>query len=117
MYKKVVVVATGSGICVFLSFVLRPCHSDVYIIWVANGIEKNFREEIVTKMKKYHSKKMIIHKMTVSDQPNVPEREVEAVRRWGAEVVIVTSNPSGSRDVVNGCKAAGIPAFGPIWDS
>jgi hypothetical protein len=33
------------------------------------------------------------------------------------EVVVVTSNPEGSRDVVRGCNKAGIPAFGPIWDS
>lgn len=117
MYKKVVVVATGSGICVFLSFVLQPCPADVYFIWVAKGIEKNFGDEIVTKMKNYPSNKMIIHDTAVSGRPNVPEMTVEAVIRWGAEVVIVTSNPSGSRDIVNGCKAAGIPAFGPIWDS
>jgi hypothetical protein len=42
---------------------------------------------------------------------------VDAARRWGSEVVVVTSNPEGSRDVVAGCNKAGIPAFGPIWDS
>jgi hypothetical protein len=42
---------------------------------------------------------------------------VDAARRWGSEVVVVTSNPEGSRDVVTGCNEAGIPAFGPIWDS
>jgi hypothetical protein len=117
MYKKVVVVATGSGICVFLSFMLQPCPAEVYVIWVAKGIRQNFGDEIVTKIKSYPSEKLIIHDTAVSGRPNVQEITVEAVRKWGAEVVIVTSNPSGSRDVVNGCKAAGIPAFGPIWDS
>lgn len=42
---------------------------------------------------------------------------VEAARNWNAEVVVVTSNPQGSRDVAAACKKAGIPAFGPIWDS
>lgn len=60
---------------------------------------------------------MIIHDTAVWGRPNVPEMTVKEAKRWGGEVVIVTSNPSGSRDVVNGCKAAGIPAFGPIWDS
>lgn len=117
MYKRVVVVATGSGICVFLSFLLQPCPADVYVIWVAKGIEENFGDEIVRKMKSYPAEKMMIHDTAVCGRPNVSEMTVEAARRWGAEVVIVTSNPSGSRDVVNGCKAAGIPAFGPIWDS
>lgn len=42
---------------------------------------------------------------------------VNAAINWNVEVVIVTSNPEGSRDVVRACKKAKIPAFGPIWDS
>ncbi|GLJ37908.1 hypothetical protein SUGI_0771220 [Cryptomeria japonica] len=117
MYNKVVVVATGSGICVFLSFMLQPCPAEVYVIWVAKAIEKNFGDDIVKRIKSYPSEKIIIHDTAFSGRPNVPQMTVDAVKKWGAEVVIVTSNPSGSRDVVNGCKAAGIPAFGPIWDS
>eukprot|EP00253_Pinus_taeda_P005023 PITA_05023 len=94
-----------------------PSPADVYVIWVAKGIEENFGEEIVRKIKSYPVEKMVIHDTAVFGRPNLSEMTVEAVRRWGGEVVIVTSNPSGSRDVVNGCKAVGIPAFGPIWDS
>eukprot|EP01018_Ginkgo_biloba_P000866 Gb_06902 [translate_table: standard] len=114
MYEKVVVVATGSGICVFLSFMLQPCPADVYVIWVAKGIQQNFGDDFVRKIKSYPPEKMIIHDTAVSGRPNVPEMTVKAVNNWGAQVVIFTSNPSGSRDVVNGCKAAGIPAFEPI---
>jgi len=35
---------------------------------------------------------------------------------WGAEVVFVTSNFQGNREVMEGCKEAGIPAFGTLWD-
>ncbi|KAK7820768.1 adenylate-forming reductase 06235, partial [Quercus suber] len=47
----------------------------------------------------------------------VSQLSIDAARNWSIEVVIVTNNPEGSRDVVNACKAAGISAFGPIWDS
>ncbi|GLJ38019.1 hypothetical protein SUGI_0773980 [Cryptomeria japonica] len=117
MYKKVVVVATGSGICVFLSFLMQACPAEVYVIWVAKEMEKNFGGDIVKWIKSYPYEKRIIHDTAFLGRPNVPQMTVEAVKKWGAEVVIVTSNPSGSRDVVNGCKTAGIPAFGPIWDS
>ncbi|GLJ38625.1 hypothetical protein SUGI_0787570 [Cryptomeria japonica] len=117
MYDRVVLVATGSGICVFLSFSLQPCAAQVYVIWVAKSIEKNFGEEIVRMVKDHPPEKRIIHDTAVSGRPNVAEMTVKAVRNWNAEVVIVTSNPSGSRDVVNECKTRGIPAFGPIWDS
>ncbi|XP_054789755.1 adenylate-forming reductase 06235-like [Prosopis cineraria] len=65
----------------------------------------------------YSKEKMIVHDTAISGRPNVGEMSVDAAIRWDAEVVIVTSNPEGSRDVVRACKKAGIPAFGPIWDS
>ncbi|KAK3206998.1 hypothetical protein Dsin_021044 [Dipteronia sinensis] len=47
----------------------------------------------------------------------VSDECIDAAKKFGAEVVIVTSNPEGSRDVVNPCKASGIVVFHPIWDS
>ncbi|KAM7506000.1 hypothetical protein LguiB_004904 [Lonicera macranthoides] len=117
MYNRVLVVATGSGICVFLSFLLQPCSADVCVLWVAKGIEQNFGKEIKDMMSGFPKEKVIVHDTAVLGRPNVSQMSVEAARNWGAEVVIVTSNPEGSRDVVNACKANGIPAFGPIWDS
>ncbi|KAL5998438.1 hypothetical protein ACLOJK_009378 [Asimina triloba] len=117
MYRRVVLVATGSGICVFLSFLLQPSAADVCLVWVAKGIEQNFGREIKEMVSGFPEEKVIVHDTAVMGRPNVAEMSVDAAKRWGAEVAIVTSNPQGSRDVVNACKAAGIPAFGPIWDS
>ncbi|KAK8500374.1 hypothetical protein V6N13_028069 [Hibiscus sabdariffa] len=117
MYDRVLVVATGSGIGVFLSFLLQPSSANVCVLWVAKGIEQNFGKEIKEMMSGHPQEKVIVHDTAVLGRPNVSQMSVDAAKRWGAEVVIVTSNPEGSRDVVNACKAAGIPAFGPIWDS
>jgi glycerol-3-phosphate dehydrogenase len=117
MYDRVLLVATGSGICVFLSFLLQPCRANVCVLWVAKGIEQNFGKEIQDMMSRHPKDKVIVHDTAVLGRPNVSEMSVEAAKKWGAEVVVVTSNPEGSRDVVNSCKAAGIAAFGPIWDS
>ena len=117
MYDRVLLVATGSGICVFLSFLLQPTPTDVYLIWVAKGIEQNFGKEIKEMIDGYPNDKVIVHDTALLGRPNISEMSVDSAREWGAEVVIVTSNPEGSRDVVYACKAAGIPAFGPIWDS
>ncbi|KAK6149997.1 hypothetical protein DH2020_017522 [Rehmannia glutinosa] len=117
MYGRVLLVATGSGICVFLSFLLQPCKADVCLLWVTKGVEQNFGREIKEWMSGHPKEKVIVHDTAVLGRPNVSEMSVDAARRFGAEVVIVTSNPEGSRDVVNACKAAGIAAFGPIWDS
>ncbi|XP_041023521.1 adenylate-forming reductase 06235-like [Juglans microcarpa x Juglans regia] len=117
MFERVVLVATGSGICVFLSFLLQQSSADVCLVWVAKGIEQNFGKEIEEMVSGWPKEKVIVHDTAVLGRPNVSQLSIEAARNWRAEVVIVTSNPEGSRDVVNACKAAGIPAFGPIWDS
>lgn len=60
---------------------------------------------------------VIAHDTAVCGRPNVGQMSVETGQSWKAELVIVISNPQRSRDVVGPCKAAGLPAFGPIWDS
>ncbi|KAF2305258.1 hypothetical protein GH714_003361 [Hevea brasiliensis] len=117
MYDRVLLVATGSGICVFLSFLLQPSRASVCLLWVAKAIEQNFGKEIKEMMSGNPKDKVIVHDTAVLGRPNVSEMSVDAARNWDAEVVIVTSNPEGSRDVVNACKASGFSAFGPIWDS
>ncbi|KAJ0247056.1 Transmembrane protein [Hirschfeldia incana] len=118
LYDKVLLVATGSGICVFLSFLMQQSKAEVYFIWVAKGLDDNFGSEIVNRIKAYpHQDRIIVHDTTILGRPNVSEMSVKASKKFGAQVVIVTSNPEGSRDVVNACKASGVPAFGPIWDS
>ncbi|GAU27082.1 hypothetical protein TSUD_103910 [Trifolium subterraneum] len=91
--------------------------ADVYLIWVAKDIEMNFGNEIKELVGKYSNEKVIVHDTAVSGRPNVAEISVNAAINWNVEVVIVTSNPEGSRDVVRACNKAKIPAFGPIWDS
>lgn len=108
--------ATGSGICVFLSFLLQPCKAEVCLLWVTKGVEENFGREIKEWVSGQPKEKVIVHDTAVLGWPNLGEMSVEAAKRFGAEVVIVTSNPEGSRDVVDACEANGIAAFGRIWD-
>ncbi|CAI9783731.1 unnamed protein product [Fraxinus pennsylvanica] len=117
LYDRALLVATGSGICVFLSFLLQPCRADVCLLWVTKGVEQNFGKEIKQMLSGHPNDKVIIHDTAVRGRLNVSQMSVDTAKKWAAEVVIVTSNPEGSRDVVNACKGAGIAAFGPIWDS
>ncbi|KAF8031052.1 hypothetical protein BT93_D0286 [Corymbia citriodora subsp. variegata] len=117
MYDRVLLVATGSGICVFLSFLLQPCKASICLLWVAKNVEQNFGKEIKEMVSHHPRDKVIVHDTAVHGRPNVAEMSVDTAKKWSAEVVIVTSNPEGSRDVVNACKSRGIAAFGPIWDS
>ncbi|RCV26177.1 hypothetical protein SETIT_5G224800v2 [Setaria italica] len=119
MYRRATMVATGSGICVFMSFLMQPGPAELSLVWVAKGIEANYGEEM--KAAACGSERLrgrvVVHDTAVMGRPDVAALAVDAARRWGSEVVVVTSNPEGSRDVVTACNKAGIPAFGPIWDS
>ncbi|KAJ4703616.1 putative Transmembrane protein [Melia azedarach] len=61
MHERVLLVATGSGICVFLSFLLQPCRADMCVLWLAKGIEQSFGKEILEMMSGHPQDKVIIH--------------------------------------------------------
>jgi hypothetical protein len=42
---------------------------------------------------------------------------VDNYRSFGADAVFIGSNPQGTGQILSGCHALGIPAFGPSWDS
>jgi hypothetical protein len=44
-------------------------------------------------------------------RPDIMKLIDEVYRSWGAEVIFITSNYQGNREMMEGCKAAGIPAF------
>lgn len=44
-------------------------------------------------------------------RPDIMKLISEVYRSWGAEVVFITSNYQGNQEMMEGCKAAGIPAF------
>ena len=114
MYRRATMVATGSGICVFMSFLMQPGPAELSLVWMAKGIEANYGEEMKAAAccSERLRGRVIVHDTAVMGRPNVAALAVDAARRWGSEVVVVTSNPEGSRDVVRGCNKAGIPAFG-----
>ncbi|CAN1837187.1 hypothetical protein LINPERHAP1_LOCUS35006 [Linum perenne] len=63
MYDRVLLMATGSGICVFLSFLLQSCKANVCVVWIAKGIEQNFGHEIKEMMSRHPQDKVIVHDM------------------------------------------------------
>ncbi|KAG8695418.1 hypothetical protein FRC09_009160, partial [Ceratobasidium sp. 395] len=51
-----------------------------------------------------------------SGRPKTMRLLAEAVEKWQAEVVFITSNWDGNEELMQGCKRLGIPAFGTLWD-
>ena len=120
MYERVLHVATGSGIGVFLSFLLQQTSvtTEVHLVWVAKSVKKTYGEEFAELLRTCPADRLTIYDTAErGGRPDVGGMAVEVARRIGAQVVIITSNPSGSKAVVDTCRANGITAIGPVWDS
>jgi hypothetical protein len=59
----------------------------------------------------YLSKSLDSARAIVGGRPDVMKMVKEAYVSWGAEVVFITSNRRGNREIMEGCMEAGIPAF------
>lgn len=118
LYQRVLMVATGSGIGVYLSFLLQPQPKlDVHLIWIAKKIRESFGDGLCEAVHNPPGGTTTVIDTAVSGRPKTKEMVLAKAKEWNAKVVVVTSNPIGTNEIVNACKAIGIPAFGPIWDS
>ncbi|CAM6128381.1 unnamed protein product [Calypogeia fissa] len=117
LYDRVLLLATGSGIGVYLSFLLQETRTDMHTIWITKRVPQTFGEVLWEVVKNIPSEKLTIIDTAVSGRPNPLQLVLDKAKEWRPDMVAVTSNPKGTAQIVSGCKAVGIPAFGPIWDS
>ncbi|KAJ3521882.1 hypothetical protein NM688_g8955 [Phlebia brevispora] len=50
-------------------------------------------------------------------RPDTMKMLKEVYVAFKAEVVLITSNPVGNAELMQGCKENGMHSFGPLWDS
>jgi len=116
MYKRGIRVCTGTGLGAALSTCIQ--NPDWYLIWIGSDQEKTFGPTIHGLIKRGISP----DRMTLWDsrerggRPDVMKLIKEAYYSWGAEVVFITSNWAGNKEMMRGCMKEGIPAFGTLWD-
>ncbi|KAF8161265.1 hypothetical protein B0H34DRAFT_654134 [Crassisporium funariophilum] len=116
IYKRGIRVCTGTGLGAALSTCLQS--PDWYLIWIGSDQEKTFGPTISSLV----HRNLGPERVTLWDskkrggRPDVMKLIREAYHSWNAEVVFITSNLIGNREMMEGCKEAGIPAFGTLWD-
>lgn len=115
LFKKVVLVTTGSGIGPCLSVIYSgkiPCR----ILWSTPHPLETFGEEITNAVKQADPQ-AIIHNTRTMGKPDMIALTHMLYTESGAEAVVVISNPTLTKQVVYGMESRGVPAYGPIWDS
>ncbi len=115
LFKKVVWVATGSGI--------GPCLPHLFskkvpatLVWSTKNPERTFGKELVKKIKAAQPE-ALIWDTDQNGKPDLVALAYSAYKNCGAEAVICISNKKVTWNVVHELESRGVPAFGAIWDS
>ncbi|GJM93921.1 hypothetical protein PR202_ga10518 [Eleusine coracana subsp. coracana] len=95
--------------------------AELSLVWVAKGIEANYGDEMKAAVSRSDQLRgrVLVHDTAVMGRPNVADLAVGAAKKWGCRGGNRDEQPGGEqgRRDRTGCNMAGIPAFGPIWDS
>ncbi|KAF8900669.1 hypothetical protein CPB85DRAFT_1228274 [Mucidula mucida] len=115
LFKKIVVVATGSGIgpCLSLFYANATPHR---IFWSTPAPETTYGEKIMKSVLTADPEAVIWNTRT-QGRPDMLMIAYQLVVEAQAEAVFIISNPKLTQRVVFGMQSRGIPAYGAIFDS
>lgn len=116
LYKRGIRICTGTGIGAALSTCLQSPYW--YLIWIGSEQEKTFGPTISGLIHKHIGPERLLlwDSKARGGRPDSMKILKEAYAYWDAEVVFITSNYIGNSEIMEGCKEAGIPCFGTLWD-
>ncbi|KAL4891176.1 hypothetical protein BDV59DRAFT_182704 [Aspergillus ambiguus] len=116
VYKRVVVVTTGSGIGPCLSFLGDDNRPDLRVVWQTRAPLRTYGQEILNLVSKMDANPVIIDTNSSGRTDMVPIIR-QLAKEHNAEAVCVISNPFVTKKVVYELESTGVAAFGPIFDS
>lgn len=115
LFKRVVWIATGSGIGPTLPHLLTG-DTPARLVWSTRNARKTYGDALVDEILD-HEPDALIWNTDDLGRPDLAQLAYEAVVDFDAEAVIVISNEKLTRMVVYEMESRGIPAYGAIWDS
>lgn len=115
LFKKVVWVATGSGVGPCIPHLLTG-KVPSRLVWSTRDPVKTYGEEMVAEIMESQPDALIWNTQE-EGKPDLVRLAYRAYVESGAEAVICIANKKVTWHVVNELESRGIPAFGAIWDS
>ncbi|KAM0545400.1 hypothetical protein ACHAPJ_011305 [Fusarium lateritium] len=115
LFRRIVIVATGSGIGPCLSLL----HADVTprrVLWSTRHPEKTYGPTVISAVHRADPNALIWN-TTTRGYPDIVLETYKLVVESDAEAVYIISNPKVTGKVVFGMQTRGIPAYGAIFDS
>ncbi|ERS97554.1 hypothetical protein HMPREF1624_05725 [Sporothrix schenckii ATCC 58251] len=116
MFKRGIRICTGTGIGAALSTCIQS--KNWFLIWIGSDQEKTFGPTITGLIHKHiEPERMILwDSKKRGGRPNSVQLLKDTWTSFGAEVIFITSNMQGNDEMMQGCREAGMHAFGTLWD-
>lgn len=116
VFRRVVIIATGSGIGPCLSWLSEKNRPPLRVLWQTRNPGRTYGSDVLNLVRQLDPNPLIIDTNSSGRVDMVPMAR-ELVREFDAEAVCVISNAVLTKKVVFQLEASGVPAFGPIFDS
>ncbi|SJL07723.1 related to non-ribosomal peptide synthetase [Armillaria ostoyae] len=115
LFKRVLFVATGSGIAPFTPHIMSG-KVDHKLFWMAPNTRATFGDPLVDMILE-NSPGAVVYDTRKHGRPNIVKLTNRFVDEFKPECVCVISNQKITENVVYGLRSRGILAFGAIFDS
>lgn len=115
LFRRVVLIATGSGIGPMLGHIQKPS-CETQLIWSTPRPEVTFGEEFVGTVRR-HCPDAVVHDTKALGRPDLVKMGYNLAKKMDAEAVIIIANEKITKKVVYGLETRGVAAYGAIWDS
>ncbi|WP_299892265.1 hypothetical protein [uncultured Lacinutrix sp.] len=115
LFKRVIWIATGSGIGPCIPHLLANEVPSV-LVWATRNPRKTYGDQLVDEILEVQPN-AIIWNTDSHGKPDMVKLAYKAYKDFNAEAVICISNKKLTWKVVHGMEIHGIPAYGAIWDS
>ncbi|KAI5365466.1 putative ferredoxin-NADP reductase (FNR), nucleotide-binding domain-containing protein [Septoria linicola] len=121
IFRRVVLVATGTGIGPLMSFFNAHPDWAMRIVWSARFPCVSYGQQNISSVLRADNNAIIIDtkrtNLKEKDMPNLVSVTYAAYRDFEAEAVVVISNPAVTNEIVYSLEKRKVPAYGAIWDS
>jgi hypothetical protein len=116
LFKRCLLVTTGSGIGPCLSLISAPNRPPLRILWSTRSPMKTYGKSVLDDVQRLDPNAMIIDTSVHRRQDMLPIAW-NLANRHQAEAVFVVARRSVVKDICLAFEARGVPAFGPVFDS
>ena len=113
-WKKVFLLATGSGIAPLLPYIVRSYGLELSLVWVARDHRNNYPNIVFECLKNLRN--ITFYDTTRRKRRDLALYTMKKVEEFGAEAVFIVANPNIAYNVANYVNKRGIPVFASNFD-